>query len=373
MSVRLLHIADLHLGREHRYLGARAEERQREADSVLERIVEVALDPKHGIHGVLIAGDLFERFDPDPQLCGRAVAALRRLIDYNRFVLTVPGNHDEYTYPQSVYRRLAKEWPGVLVTQPEAGHVLSTTLAGKPFHFYGMAYIAALSQPPFDAFPRVDKPGFHVGVFHASLDPTWKDRSIPLSGEAMAKIGLDYLALGHIHVPTARMLGKTLAVYPGAPEGNGFSDPGVDRLTVVDFGDDGVKTVPLHFAVRRIRDVQVDVTPMHTLEDLEEALSKLVYPEVILRVRLTGLAGFDLCVDYLRGLFAPRCYHLEMEDAAERLASGRVAAMAGDRTIRGLFVRSLREQLEQAESPEQRRTLELALRHGLAAFGEVLS
>lgn len=81
-------------------------------DSLLERAVDYACDPAHGIDLVILAGDLFETHQPDAALTGRVIAALERL---PMPLLTTPGNHDEITYAQSVYRRA--RWPGILVTR----------------------------------------------------------------------------------------------------------------------------------------------------------------------------------------------------------------------------------------------------------------
>ena len=64
MRTQILHLADLHLGDSHEYLGPTAEERRREADGLLRRIVDGILSPTSEIGGVVIAGDLFEMHEP---------------------------------------------------------------------------------------------------------------------------------------------------------------------------------------------------------------------------------------------------------------------------------------------------------------------
>ncbi len=53
---------------------------------------------------VIIAGDLFETHKPEPALVEEVVAQLERLERAGVAVVTVPGNHDEITYADSVYR-----------------------------------------------------------------------------------------------------------------------------------------------------------------------------------------------------------------------------------------------------------------------------
>lgn len=66
-----------------------------------------------------------------------------------------------------------------------------------------------------------------IGAFHGSLD--WEglgDRSLPLSSTKLADAGYKYIALGHYHRFSSKVVGNGLAVYPGAVEFKNFSDPG---------------------------------------------------------------------------------------------------------------------------------------------------
>ena len=60
----------------------------------------------------MIVGDLFETHCPEEPLVAAAVAQLRRLEQAGIPVVTVPGNHDEITYPNSVYQTRRDDWPG---------------------------------------------------------------------------------------------------------------------------------------------------------------------------------------------------------------------------------------------------------------------
>ena len=110
--MRILHLADLHLGWQPEFLGEKKDERARERDSLLARAADFALDAKNDINAVLIAGDLFETHRPPRPLVEMAIAQLQRLQRGGLFILTVPGNHDEITYHDSVYRAEGHRWPG---------------------------------------------------------------------------------------------------------------------------------------------------------------------------------------------------------------------------------------------------------------------
>ena len=63
--IRILHLADLHLGRSHSYLGDKAAERKKEADGVLRRIVDRVLGDPIEVDAIVLAGDLFEGHKPE--------------------------------------------------------------------------------------------------------------------------------------------------------------------------------------------------------------------------------------------------------------------------------------------------------------------
>ena len=108
MGQRILHLADLHLGFRHEYLGPDAEARAREADTVLDRVVEWLLGPnEEQIGALLLAGDIFHTPWPDDQTIERVIRTLGRLEQAGIAVVTVPGNHDELTYVDGVFRRWA--------------------------------------------------------------------------------------------------------------------------------------------------------------------------------------------------------------------------------------------------------------------------
>src|SRR5690554_6906956 len=97
----MLHLADLHLGWNPPWEDI-ASRRREERDRRLFSAVSWAL--KHQIDLVVIAGDLFETHRPDESLVASVRNDLKRLVDAGVSVVTVPGNHDEISYHDSVYR-----------------------------------------------------------------------------------------------------------------------------------------------------------------------------------------------------------------------------------------------------------------------------
>ena len=366
---RVLHLADLHLGYRPDLPAPVQEEVYRERNGVLQAAVDLALDPAREIRLVLIAGDLFETHRPEAALVEDVIRQLGRLEAAGIRVVTVPGNHDEITYNDSVYRREARRWPGLLVTAPMPDRVASLELNGTPCNLVAMAYTGGVTRVdgPLKAFPPAEGEGVHLAVFHGSLDWDGGERSLPLDGEALAAVGYDYIALGHIHRGGRRQLGTGLANYAGMVAGKGFADPGVGCWTIVALGDGPARVEEVPAAVTPWRVLELDVTPFSEPEELEEAIREVLAPGSLIQVRMTGDLAFSLDLPGLAARLAPLCRHLDVVDATRGLAPRLLEAVAAEPTIRGLFVRRLQDQLA-AAAPEEGEVIRRALRRGLLAL-----
>ncbi|HEY8551947.1 MAG TPA: DNA repair exonuclease [Thermaerobacter sp.] len=370
---RILHLADLHLGWEPAFMPPpRAAERRQRRDRLLARAVDYAVDPDHRVALVVIAGDLFETHRPEPGLVTAVIGQLRRLEAAGIPVVTVPGNHDEITYHDSVYRLYGASWPGILVRNALPDFVATLTVAGTPVHLYGLAYTGGVTPAgaPLAEFPRRDEPGLHLAVFHGTLGSWGGDRSLPLDRDGLRRAGYDYVALGHIHQAHEEWLGRTLVAYAGAVEGKGFDDPGTRAWTLVEVepgrGVVGLRREPVD--VQLVATITLDAGRFPSVEQLRSHLEGLAPPDAILRVRLEGVPSFPVDPDALEVELGSRFFHLEIDDATDPVTPEQLAAWAAEPTILGLFVKRLTRELDAARDPRQRRIAERALRLGVRAL-----
>ncbi|MEZ4655137.1 MAG: DNA repair exonuclease [Candidatus Eisenbacteria bacterium] len=368
MKDRILHVADLHLGAPHSYLGPKAAARRTEADLVFHRITEHVLASER-IGGVLIAGDLFDHYAPPTAVVESVLTDLARLRAAGIRTLTVPGNHDEYSYPHCIYRERETTWPDTLVTRPTPGLVDTWNLDGVLVDLYAMAYVAGRSRPPFDDFEVEPGPAVKIAVLHGSLDIARSDRSLPLSRAKLERLGLDYVALGHLHQPRETRLGRGWIAYPGRIEGDGFSDPGGSGLLELTVGKDGIAPQRVPFSSRPVETVSWNLATFASETEMDERLEREARrdPGRILRVETTGLAGFSWRKEAIEARWRDRFYHFEMRSHAQPALD--LDRLASEPTVRGEFVRVARTHIANAASPQERACAEAALREGLAAFG----
>ncbi len=371
--IRLLHLADLHLGWEPSYMpGEKAAVRKNERDQLLKKAVDFAIAPENKIQGVIIAGDLFEKYNPDKSLVNSVLEDLGRITGAGLMLVTVPGNHDEITYRESVYRKKADEWPGCLVKEPMPCHCLTHTIEGCPVHIYSLAYTGGVTKPGnIKVFPRLAQDGFHIGAFHGSLD--WEglsDRSLPLTSEMLSQAGYGYVALGHYHQFIIKPLknGKGIAVYPGAVEFKSFSDPGTGKFTVIKWDGKKAEAETHQADVRRYETVSVDISGIKRYEDLLEACGTGIDPDKIVQMQLTGAPAFQIDREKLTGDLEKSCFYVEMKGLTQYYSDAYLDIISKEPTLRGLFVRNMRETLEDAKDEDDRQMIEIALTEGLNAL-----
>lgn len=368
--MRILHLADLHLGWSPTFLGEKEPERRKERDRLITRAVELALDPNQGIGLVLIAGDLFETHRPEPALVEYVIQQLQRLTDSGIQLITVPGNHDEITYHKSIYREQACRWPGLLVQNPSPALVSTMEINGETCHIYSLAYTGGITPTavPLADFPRNEAPGWHVAVFHGSLDWKTSDRSLPISSEGLARAKYHLTALGHIHGHQVTQLPSGPAVYAGMIEGKGFSDPGIGFFTVITLDGHGIRVESIPAGSRSIRKAEIDIGLYTGQEELLNALRSLADPQAICRMILRGTAGFNPNTDQLLHELSGLFYHLEIIEQINSFSPELLNSWAQEPTIRGLFVRRLQEKLAAAPNERERQVIARALLNGLACL-----
>ncbi len=370
--IRCLHLADLHLGWTPRAIGGREEERRQERDGLIKKAVDLALAYDSGIQMVIIAGDLFETHRPESGLVDTVLQELNRLEKAGIPIITVPGNHDEVTYYNSVYRQRRAEWPGILVTNPMPDLVATIELGDTSCHIYSMAYTGGLTQAtePLREFLHAQEDGIHLGVFHGSLDWDAGERSLPLSSQALAEVGYDYIALGHIHQYREKAVGDVLMLYPGAVEGKTFADPGEGFFTVVDIGNGLPVINKIPAQVRAYRQIKIDVTGMDSELELEEEITKKADPEAMVEIRLMGVFSYLPNLTNLVGRVKNQFYHVEIKDDTEFFNLETLKLGASEPTIQGCFLRRMLSRLETAEDEKKRKTIYLALAKGISAFAK---
>ncbi|MDO4515673.1 MAG: DNA repair exonuclease [Bacillota bacterium] len=354
-----LHAADLHLDSPFRALSPeRAAERREEQRRLLSRLAGTAQEA--GADLIFLSGDLFDSRRARPETLQALYQALEEL---EAEVFLAPGNHDPWS-AASPYGKLT--WPDHvhIFSTPETQRVELPHLGAV---VYGSAFTALYRMDgPLEGF-RADDPGLvKFGCFHG--DPSnAHSRYGPITTNQIAASGLDYLALGHIHTASGlKKAGPTWYAWPGCPEGRGFDETG-DKGVYLGWAEEGrveLDFVPL--ATRRYLTPELDITG----KDPETALRDFIAgnsPQDILRILLVGERDPENEPNLmaLTGLASTYFYSASVRDGTS--LSRTLWERAGEDTLTGLFLRTMRRRLEEADDDEKP-GLERAVRFGLAAL-----
>ena len=353
----VLHGADFHL--DSPFAGLRPEQaaaRRRESRDGCRRLAAEARARKADL--VLLAGYLFDSGSAFRET-GEALREALGQIPAPVFV--APGNHDWYG-PGSPYAEL--DWPeNVHIFR---GGLEAVELPALNAVVYGAAFTGPeQTQSLLRGFSAPEDGRLHLMVLHGEAGVT-EGRYNPLPKEEIAASGLHYLALGHIHKPGQLQMGRTLCAWPGCLEGRGFDETGERGFYQAELDGSGARLTFVPFARRRYEIREVDVTGREPLTAVLAALPEETV-EDLYRIVLTGETddkGVDLAA--LREALTGRFYALELRDHS-RIARD-LWERAGEDSLRGLFLRELRQAMEQAKTPEEQERINQAARFGLAAL-----
>ena len=372
MGVRIIHAADLHLDSAFEGLTPeKAAERRAGQFDILEEIVSAA--ETHRVQAVLLCGDIFDR----PIVSAETAARVSKILSQTEIpVFIAPGNHDYY-FSRSPYSVTA--WPrNVRIFRSPAIERIeleNLTVYGAGFSEAGVfksllsgfradSRNAHTSQVPATEGLR-RKPS--VFALHGELNPA-EPRYNPILPSDIAFSGLDYLALGHIHLRTEpQKAGNTVFAYCGCPEGRGFDELGQKGVYLVDLdGPVAVRFLPLRGM--RYETLSVDLTG--SVDPAEKILSALPTDakRVIYKMILEGeFRSESLSLSDLAVQIAPSVYHAVLVDKTS--LPRMIWEQSGDDTLAGVFLSFLRGGLDAPDCGNEKKTIiELAARYGIAAL-----
>ena len=199
--LKLLHTADLHLGREFSQLdedGRRTLARARLA--VVEQIL--ALADQYAVDAVLCAGDIFDTPDPSEDWWKGLAKRLTARNGWSRPIVLLPGNHDPLVegsvfHPEHQFRQLLPPWVHVVDCDGfELALGPGAVVYAAPCRSTAGAEDLALSLPARSAGDL----RIRIGLVHGStFDLPGYQTNFPIARDATAQRGLDYLAVGDTH------------------------------------------------------------------------------------------------------------------------------------------------------------------------------
>ncbi len=307
MRFRFLHAADIHLDTPFtgmRRVDASLVATLRDATTrAFDNLVKAALE--HSVAFVVIAGDIYD----GPERGVRAQLAFRngldRLAQAGIPSFVVHGNHDPVEDGWSAVRK----WPdGVTVFGPESVATVPVERDGQTLALiHGISYARRETRDNLALGFRRDRAEcLQVGLLHcnAGAHADYAPYS-PCSVDDLMSAGLDYWALGHVHVRHFLYEGSPWIAYPGNLQGLSPkpSELGAKGALLVDVDDGQVASVDfLPLDVVRFDAFDLDIAELVDVAGLIDALVGAARERAathggrtaVLRVSLTGRGAVHL-------------------------------------------------------------------------------
>ena len=316
--MRLLHCADLHIGR--RLFGFSLLEDQRHALSII-----AGLASEHKVDAVLIAGDVFDKPVPSEAAVAVLDDFLTALQQQGTAVFLIAGNHDSADRLQFMRRILEKA--GVYIAGAFTGEVPCVRLhdAYGPVDVYLLPYLRPLEVRPY--FPEADI-STHEDAVRAALSSITPEEGVrrvlvahqfvSAAGEALLRSdsetvsvggldcvdasvfsGFSYIALGHLH--GAQRVGSDAIRYAGSPLKYSFSELTHQKSAAL------IDLTALEATITLL-----PISPLHPLREVTAAMAELMAgagSEDYLQLFLTDAEEVPNAMQRLRELY-PNLMHL---------------------------------------------------------------
>jgi DNA repair exonuclease SbcCD nuclease subunit len=365
--IKILHTADLHLGKDFKGLGGFGEELRETIKHTFSKIIDLALERK--IDLLLISGDLFNSNKVSSKLVGYVVDELRRLNGIPTCI--IPGTHDCYD-SNSVYRRneFTNDLENIFIFR-------NSTPTTKIFErlnvaIHGRANITNLgSESPLKGLNPNKDMAFNIALAHGAIKIEGKYNldEYAIDPKEIESSEMDYIALGHWHKCTEYSSGKTRAWYSGSPETLQFEDKDESGyVLLVNLDENNCMVEKIKIGGYSWQELNIDTSIYPPSAQLTQQILNYKGENKIVRVYLEGIISSDNSID-----FSELEEELKNHFAFLRIDSSNVHpdipinlnSLFPQGTIGHNFVQSLKIEIENS-SQERKEILEEALRKGVA-------
>jgi DNA repair protein SbcD/Mre11 len=292
--LRFVHAADLHL--DSPFKGLREVGPVHVADrlvnatfSAYEAIIDLCIAER--VDALLVAGDIYDGSDRSLRAQLKFVDGLNRLEAAGIRSFICHGNHDPLD-----------GWEARL-TLPAGCHRF-----GKRVEAVALgpgATVLGISYPTRDVtdnlaleFGSVPRSGFSIGLLHCNVGSNPEHAAYaPCTLDDLARAGIDYWALGHVHTRQVLSARSPTVVYPGNNQGRHANERGPRGVYLVEVDDSS--QVSLDFretSVLRWEAASVDISALQTEQDLLDAVDRAVAAlvdgadgrDVVFRLNISG-------------------------------------------------------------------------------------
>lgn len=360
--MKFVHIADVHFDCPFSSLSIRenlSDNRRLEQRTVFKKVIEYIKENE--VRFLLIAGDLYE----NEYIKKSTITYINNLfleIPETKIFIS-PGNHDPYL--KNSYYSEFDFAPNVYIFKGgfECKELADANIYGMGFqNFYCKdANLGAINVL------KNHKP--NILLMHASIEGGTEENKEynPILESRLEELGMDYIALGHIHKPYYDCAKSQKIVYPGSLISLGFDEPGKHGMIVGEINENKelkYEFVELDEVKFTIKEQNVD--GLEAKEDLIEMLNQLPLEEnQFYEIVLIGNRNFEINVrEILKLIKRPNI--LKIKDCTKLKYC--LEEIQKEKNLRGLFVQEMLKLQDGEEYTKEQ--IEKAIEIGLNALKE---
>ncbi len=319
MSLKILHTADVHIGKNYSNLSSDEQAREdlvNQRYDVMNRLISEANEEECDL--VVIAGDLFDtpRFRKK-----KDVEEIRPHLEKfeGRAVLILPGNHDYYSERNSDNWGWLEDIDNVLVLKEEKPYDISDRMEeGNETIIYPAPCDEKISKENnlgwIKETEMEDGVKYHIGVAHGHLEGCSYDEEekyFQMTKDELEGCDLDLWLLGHVHVMLPRQSSSVEDYfYPGTPEQDDFarlgegSEKGKAWIIELDDGK-GISAEDVDVGKYTLSHEDITVEDTDTFEELKEYVEDGSHEDELVKLTIQGKMdkdGYEEARGYINGL-----------------------------------------------------------------------
>ncbi|NFG39685.1 DNA repair exonuclease [Clostridium botulinum] len=364
-KIKILHTSDLHF--DTPFSGMKNNQSikcREELKEVFEKIIKITLE--NNIDILLIAGDMFDNLSVNKSTLCFLKSCFEKIDKVKIFIS--PGNHDPYN-EKSFYSII--EWPkNVYIFKGNMEKVvledLKTIVWGAAFtHNY-------IYESLVKDVNRIDEYN-NIMVIHGEISSKEKNEYNPITEEEIAKSDMDYIALGHRHkyIGVNKVL-NTCYAYSGCPQGRGFDELGDKGIIVLEISNRYCDYKFIKTSIRNYYEKEINIEGCFGYNQVKSKIFSCIDKENIkdnsYKVILIGEINeeFNLREEIIEEMIKKDDYDIRVIDKTEVKID--MDELLKGYSIKSLFARKIYEELEKAETEEEKEIIKLALKKGLQSL-----
>ncbi|TCO68297.1 metallophosphoesterase family protein [Marinisporobacter balticus] len=366
-KVKILHCADLHFDTPFSELSRnKSESRKEDLRETFGTIIELVKKEKVGI--LFISGDLFDNKRVMQTTLDYIHKKFLEISDTKIFLC--PGNHDFYDH-KSFYHTM--KWPSNVYIFHEK--ISKVNLAELNTCVYGVGFSKSYERKSLiENFCVDDESYINMMVLHGQVvQKGQKSDYNPITIEDIGRSRLDYLALGHTHKYTGiESVENTFFAYSGCPEGRGFDELGEKGVLIGELGKGYCHLRFQETSKRKYFVKKIDISETRTYEEIIRKINDQIensYKKTHLyKIHLIGEISekFSIRTDLIEQKLKEEFYFIKIIDDTQMILD--YDALEKEFSLKGIFIRNMREKMYQACDEQEKKRLLKALKFGIKAL-----